>query len=1052
MPLQAGWGFSDTTALLATAVQYHRIQRSAYQNNFTTILCLPGAEWQTLLPNSSLQELRVQNSRFGPFQNFSQIRYSVDKATLEPLLNFPNLVVLWLCHPGGFDLDDTMVEKMASAWPRMEILQLSPDRSCRLVPRITIEGIYAFATHCPHLEHLAIAFDATVTLDLQINGAARVTQRRLLTLVVEHLPIEEPLRVAKFLRTLFPRLRTLYDADSGLTDAALISPMHRALHILEVAEMVCAQIPLRQDQTSPELARLARTRPASAMAAAAWHLHGYGADAVADSRMELYGDVYCVVLNDWDITSKFLADPFTAFDTYNALPSFSPTSNPLFLYDFNTAGAPTNPAFLARGRQAGAPFNDPQLKVMQAQIDELRKTGAATVNGFQQVMTQQARSIGDLQTSQTKIVQGISALGAIVSSGNLLTTQNGALQGLLSQRATINLLLASNPTPQIGDQERAVSKAEDQVATLTKHFSPALSITDVTAGPSTPSRARESTWRLRNTGGLKCTWGWKGGWRSTGRKFTISSSLSFAISIHHTILFSLLFLSLVVAPVLASQAFRTFSINTNGLGDVMKMAAVQNTILTLQPNAWVVGETKSVSDASSRIPVRGYKLYESHGVRAEGKGRAGKWGVIVGIQSSFHAQRVEVSTSLQGRVVALDVVIPTSNGAGFCHRLIGIYAPWNPGEELDADSVNFWSEVTDLCKSASFSWSVAGDCNATTSAAESTAATYQLTPARRQYLQFLHNAEGKDLWMDQPDRNALQTFTCKGPFGQTIIDRVAHSTRGVLGGSISVDKTFIPATDHRPIIASIALSSPPNLMPPAILAAQATPSYDPRSIYPKRHEKHRFQAFSRKVEELVRERDLVSAPVVDETSWTARYNTLTGIFHDAAKESFEYPKTQGAMGSARRKVSNPTIKILVTESRRVSRLINATSRQHRNPPRCLFEYWTPTYMAAYHTVVQGAGTAPPSLVEYLRSVRRALSKLRYREEKAELLRRQDITSRSRINSALLGGSTKKLFGPTAVGFIGLGGSYNLHHVPRGNQERDQGLLYTALSTRTTPSR
>ncbi|KAJ7166209.1 hypothetical protein C8R46DRAFT_1276078 [Mycena filopes] len=172
--------------------------------------------------HSSLQELRVQNSRFGPFQNFSQIRYSVDKATLEPLLDFPNLVVLWLCHPGGFDLDDTMVEKMASAWPRIEILQLSSDRSCRLVPRITLEEIYAFATHCPHLEHLAIAFDATVIPDLQINGAARVTQRRLLTLVVEHLPIEDPLRVARLLRTLFPRLRTL-SADSGLIDAALIA-------------------------------------------------------------------------------------------------------------------------------------------------------------------------------------------------------------------------------------------------------------------------------------------------------------------------------------------------------------------------------------------------------------------------------------------------------------------------------------------------------------------------------------------------------------------------------------------------------------------------------------------------------------------------------------------------------------------------------------------------------------------------------------------------------------------------------------------------------------
>ncbi|KAJ7894752.1 hypothetical protein B0H13DRAFT_1506417, partial [Mycena leptocephala] len=394
-------------------------------------------------------------------------------------------------------------------------------------------------------------------------------------------------------------------------------------------------------------------------------------------------------------------------------------------------------------------------------------------------------------------------------------------------------------------------------------------------------------------------------------------------------------------------------INTNGLGDVMKTTAVQNAIIALRPNAWVLNETKSASDVGSRIPVKGYKLHESHGVRADGKGRSAKWGVIVGIESSLHAQRVEVDPSLQGRAVVLDVIIPTSDGSGF---------------DSSDECRSFWSQITQLCRDALYSWSVAGDCNATTSSAESTGETYRITPARQQYIQFLQAADGHDLWMDQPDRNACDTLTYKGPFGQSIIDRVAHSRRGILEGTITVNNT---------------------------------PSYNPRSIYPKKHEKHRFQMFSQKLD------PWVSAPVTDEVTWTSRYEALTQIFDDAARNAFEYPKTYAA--PTQKKIINPMIKILVIESRRVNRLIHAISSQYIRTPRCMFEFWVANYVNAYYSVLQTPSGENMTFPQYLKSIRRALAKLRYHEEKAELLRRQDITTKSRINSAPLGGSTKKLF-------------------------------------------
>ncbi|KAJ7174790.1 hypothetical protein C8R46DRAFT_990837 [Mycena filopes] len=130
---------------------------------------------------SSLQKFTLYDRTSTP--NAGQLDiYSVGGDALEPLLVFRNLVVLQLSHSAGFHLDDTQVENLASAWPRIKILQLRPHSSCRLPPRVTLEGVYAFAKHCPSLKSLTIAFDATTVpmAKIKINGKRlRVVQDRL---------------------------------------------------------------------------------------------------------------------------------------------------------------------------------------------------------------------------------------------------------------------------------------------------------------------------------------------------------------------------------------------------------------------------------------------------------------------------------------------------------------------------------------------------------------------------------------------------------------------------------------------------------------------------------------------------------------------------------------------------------------------------------------------------------------------------------------------------------------------------------------------------------
>ncbi|KAJ7495504.1 hypothetical protein FB451DRAFT_1387525 [Mycena latifolia] len=141
--------------------------------------------------------------------------YCVRGDVLLPLFSFANLVIVTLRHPVGFDLDDTTVLGMARAWPRIESLALLAGNFRHVHPRVTLEGLSAFAEHCPHLRTLSMTLDATMVPKLRgKNKKPRVAQESLAYLNVSVSPISNPGRVAVFLSAIFPELQwisTSYD-------------------------------------------------------------------------------------------------------------------------------------------------------------------------------------------------------------------------------------------------------------------------------------------------------------------------------------------------------------------------------------------------------------------------------------------------------------------------------------------------------------------------------------------------------------------------------------------------------------------------------------------------------------------------------------------------------------------------------------------------------------------------------------------------------------------------------------------------------------------------
>ncbi|KAG6874591.1 hypothetical protein C0992_007389, partial [Termitomyces sp. T32_za158] len=497
---------------------------------------------------------------------------------------------------------------------------------------------------------------------------------------------------------------------------------------------------------------------------------------------------------------------------------------------------------------------------------------------------------------------------------------------------------------------------------------------------------------------------------------TIVSRSDHGSSPHRHQTLRLLIVFILITTSYASIPLKTIALNANGLADPIKIHHIQTTIRGYEPHAFVIGETKSTQKVSQRLHLPGYKLFESSG-RPSGKQR-GKWGVIVGIHSNISVTNpISLDPSLQGRAVALDLVIPTSAGKGFPHRFIGIYAPWDPGNDNHSQST-FWPTLSTVCQAAPFSWSIHGDCNATLSQLESTSLTRSPSPAQIALMSFINDTLAIDIWSTIPDRSPHTHYTYK-PYSQTrpnedvksIIDRAIVSRQGVSSATIEVITSFLPATDHRPILSRIVLIPPPshssaspslsNEIPPA--------AYNPRFRYPFKKESIRLHAFSSYVDNMIDD-TIVNIPIVDDQSFQIVYRHMSQCLLNSATSSFTLTKRAS---TRTRKPMTPTIRLILTQTYHINRIIGSLNQsiQHGgNHWAAPSEPWaTELYNAFLNTQPATVSFSPTEYRSFLRQIRRKLHKLRFAEER-QCLKDWNLDFASRQIACLLqGGSARKLY-------------------------------------------
>jgi len=157
----------------------------------------------------------------------------------------------------------------------------------------------------------------------------------------------------------------------------------------------------------------------------------------------------------------------------------------------------------------------------------------------------------------------------------------------------------------------------------------------------------------------------------------------------------------------------------------------------------------------------------------------------------------------------INIILTTPDNRCFRHRFIGAYALWNPGGIGDVSL--FWHDMTSLCLSTTSSWTMAGDFNATVASFEHLSGG---ADTRAQYLKFLSDTNGHDLWSNVEERSRFSDWTCRSSCAASegnIIDRVVTLHGSMIDSEISVadrHSDWVPYTDHRAIVACIVHAMP----------------------------------------------------------------------------------------------------------------------------------------------------------------------------------------------------------------------------------------------------
>jgi len=458
-------------------------------------------------------------------------------------------------------------------------------------------------------------------------------------------------------------------------------------------------------------------------------------------------------------------------------------------------------------------------------------------------------------------------------------------------------------------------------------------------------------------------------------------------------------------PPPATSTLSIYALNANGLVQPVKQNNINSVIKAKSPQAFVLGETKTKSKLRNSLPCDEYDIYEEPGEQNEAHHPV-KWGIVVGIRKDIQvAQRLEIGhKSLKGRVVVLDLILPTSDGHCSPHRLIGAYAPWNPGD--DGVGHSFWADLADICRSTPNTWTLAGDLNATVSSLERAS---DGVIACTQYLRFLANTDAQDLWINYPDRSRRVDWTCRGHYSDglipegNIIDRIATSMSGLTDSEIYTANHYddwIPHTDHRAIIARVTHAVPNASQGDNVNWAEnfvRRQSNKPRVKVPLKSEKDKYRTFADAVDDAIRTDHLDKLSVTNDETFLELYTGLSSIITTNATKVFGKSKPYV---KRRDDITNATIRSIAMSIRHVGGAIRF-EKSNRTVHVSL------KAMNHHRNALENSQDSQ-GLLAFLTNHRKLLHKNLFAERSKEIITRAKLADRRKIAAALKGNSTRRL--------------------------------------------